>query len=179
MYLARGVEVNHLPLLVERSESGEVVLLGHMARANPLRKRFVGGGGDVTVVFQGPHTYVTPRWYPDAMNVPTWNYAVVHAFGAAHLVEDFEGVERILSKTVELFESRESDPWKYELPEEFRRDLVRAIVGFEIRVSKLDAKFKLSQNREPADWKGVIEGLATRSDEMSAKVREMMLGGRE
>lgn len=164
-------EINHFPLLVDERE-GTVALLGHLARANPQWKAMETG--DVTAIFHGPHTYVTPTWYRDPDNVPTWNYAVVHATGRARLIHDFEGIESILSRTVAEFERHEPRPWSYALDEPFRRGLVRAIVGFEIEVTRLEGKFKLSQNRAPRDRAGVMEGLARRTDEGSRRVLELM-----
>lgn len=164
--------VNHLPVIVESRGAGEIILLGHMAKGNPQWRHFAVS--EAWVIFNGPHAYITPQWYKDPMNVPTWNYAVVHASGIATPVESIEEIERILSKSVDEFERREPKPWKYDLPEDFRSELVQAVVGFEIRVSKLEGKFKLSQNRAPEDREGVLAGLKTRKDEMSQKVGELM-----
>lgn len=163
--------INHFPILTEKRD-GKIFLLGHMARSNPQWETFASS--EVTVVFHGPHTYVTPSWYRDPMNVPTWNYAVVHATGRGRALETFGEIEAILQKTVGEFERQEKEPWRYELPEEFRRRMVQAIVGFEIEVTQLEGKFKLSQNRTDRDRAGVLDGLATRRDEMSLKVLEMM-----
>ena len=167
-----GPYINHLPILAERRGPDQMVLIGHMARANPQWKQFESG--EVRVVFQGPHTYITPQWYPDPLNVPTWNYAVVHAAGTVKVIDDLDGIESILRKTVAEFERHEPTPWKYDLPDEFRSGLVRAIVGFEIQVSRLEGKFKLSQNRTEAERQGVLEGLKTRKDEMSLKTLDLM-----
>jgi transcriptional regulator len=165
--------VNHLPILVETRAEGEIVLIGHMAKANPQWKHFFNG--EALVIFNGPHSYITPQWYQDPMNVPTWNYAVVHASGKATPIESVEGIEDILKKSVHEFERYEPNPWQYDLPEEFKADLVRAIVGFENKVSSLEGKFKLSQNRTPEDRKGVLAGLSARKNEMSLKTLELML----
>jgi transcriptional regulator len=188
--------VSHLPVLVEReASSGELVLLGHLARANPHWRHFgaagaasgaarssggtgTGSSPDVSetlFIFHGPHTYVTPSWYADPDNVPTWNYAVVHAYGMPELVDDYEGLHAILKRTVDELESREPRPWQLEsIPEEFKQDLARGIVGFRAKVVRLDAKFKLSQNRADADRLGVIEGLRGRTDDQSRGVLALM-----
>lgn len=163
--------INHLPLMVQtRGESN--LLIGHLARANPQWKTFETA--EVTAIFYGPDTYITPSWYHDRQNVPTWNYAVVHASGRARLIHDFEGIEEILTRTVTEMERSEPHPWSYQLDEEFRRNLVRAIVGFEIVIERLEGKFKLSQNRTEEDRRGVMAGLEARPDEMSRKVLKMM-----
>jgi transcriptional regulator len=164
--------VSHLPMLVELRKLDEIVLLGHMAKANPQWKHF--GEGEVFVIFNGPHAYITPQWYVDSLNVPTWNYAVVHAAGRAQLVDTFEGIENILKKTVTEFERHEPKPWQYDLPEEFRSNLVQGVMGFEIQVTHLEGKLKLSQNRTPEDRAGVLEGLKTRKDEMSLQTLALM-----
>jgi transcriptional regulator len=170
--------INHLPIIAEPDSSGAVTLIGHMARANPQWRHFQSAqknGLEITVVFHGPHTYITPSWYKDPLNVPTWNYAVAHAFGVPKLIEDADGIDSILKRSVQVFESKEANPWVYSLPNEFKDGLVRGIIGFEIPVSRLEGKFKMSQNREVEDYQGVLEGLKNRPDEMSKKVLEIML----
>jgi transcriptional regulator len=174
--------INHLPIIAEQDSSGAVTLIGHMARANPqwqhFRPRQKNGqeiGQEITVVFHGPHTYITPSWYKNPMNVPTWNYAVAHAFGVPKLIEDADGIDSILKRTVQVFEGQEAKPWTYNLPTEFKDGLVRAIIGFEIPISRFESKFKMSQNREDEDYKGVLEGLKNRQDEMSKRVLDLML----
>jgi transcriptional regulator len=164
---------NHLPLLTRAHEDGSVYLLGHMARVNPQWRHFKSGS-KVTVIFHGPHTYITPSWYSEKLNVPTWNYAVVHAKGTVKLIEDAESLHSILEQTVNESEKYEIIPWKYELPTEYRQGLMKAIVGFKITVSNLDGKFKLSQNRSEEDRAGVLSGLEARKDEMSQNVLKLM-----
>ena len=165
---------NHLPVFTDPAQPGKTVIVGHMARANPQWKHFQSGG-KVTVIFHGPHTYITPRWYPDPVNVPTWNYAVAHAQGIPKIIDDYDGINSILIRSVEIFEREEMHPWKLDLPDDMRKNLVRAIVGFEIEVTQLDSKFKLSQNRSEEDRQGVIRGLQNRPDEMSKRVVDLML----
>jgi transcriptional regulator len=160
--------VSHLPVLAERhGDSAELVITGHLARANPHWRHFESSDAETLFIFHGPHTYVTPSWYPDPLNVPTWNYAVVHAYARPRLVEDYGALHAILARTVDEMEKLEPKPWRFDVPEDFKQDLARGIVGFEAPVTRLEGKFKLSQNREPADREGVIQGLATRTDEQS------------
>lgn len=167
--------VNHLPLLLLRDPAGKHRLIGHMAKKNPQWRLFEGGAS-AFAVFHGPHTYVTPTWYQEH-DVPTWNYAVVHVAGRVRLVQDFKGLTQILGKLSARFESREKAPWRFYLPDDLNDEakLTGAIVGFEIEGLEIQAKFKLNQNRSEADQEGVRAGLAGRTDEMSLKVREMML----
>lgn len=178
--------VSHLPVLATADPSGEGFLLeGHLARANPHWRYFrreeagsdgPGNGGETLFIFHGPHTYVTPGWYRDPLNVPTWNYAVVHAYARPEPVEDYESLHGILARAVEEFERPEPKPWRFEVPEDFKQDLARGIVGFKARVSRWEGKFKLSQNRAPEDRAGVIEGLRGRRDEQSRGVLRWMTG---
>ncbi|QSQ21108.1 FMN-binding negative transcriptional regulator [Pyxidicoccus parkwayensis] len=148
----------HLPFLVERDAGGPVRLLAHMARPNPQWKAFAAER-DVLVVFQGPHGYVSPTWYATAPQVPTWNYANVHAYGRPHIVESPETVLRVLRDTAALYEAGNPQPWSPEQADDYVRRLMAGIVAFEVRVSRLEGKFKLSQNKGEADRQGVIAGL--------------------
>lgn len=166
--------INHLPLLVKNDESG-LRLVGHMARRNPQWQHFANGSKAVAV-FNGPHSYITPSWYVSGRDVPTWNYVVVHAKGKVTAIEDFEGLVSILKKLTDRFERESGRPWSFELPDDLMepKALTSAIVGFEIQVEKIEAKFKLSQNRSAEDKRGVIEGLSARTDDMSQQVLRMM-----
>jgi transcriptional regulator len=166
--------INHLPLIVENDGDG-LKLIGHMARRNPQWQHFMSGS-KALVIFNGPHTYITPTWYVSGRDVPTWNYVVVHAQGKATAIEDFDRLTAILKKLTDKFERDNPQPWEFELPDDLldARALTSAIVGFEIHVEKIEAKFKLSQNRSAEDKRGIIEGLSTRSDDMSRAIRLMM-----
>ncbi|NMO23281.1 FMN-binding negative transcriptional regulator [Pyxidicoccus fallax] len=149
----------HLPFLVERDASGTVRLSGHMARPNPQWRAFAEAR-DVLVLFQGPHGYVSPTWYATtAPQVPTWNYATVHAYGRPHVVDSPDAVLRILRDSAALYESGNPNPWRPEAVDDYVRRLMKGIVAFEVRVSRLEGKFKLSQNKGEVDRRGVIAGL--------------------
>jgi transcriptional regulator len=129
-----------------------------VARANP-HWRELEAAGEVLVIFAGPHAYVSPRWYAHHPSVPTWNYAVVHARGKARLVEP-EALPALLGRLTRQYEEGRPAPWRMQdLPADFTPKLLAAIVGFEIAVERLEGKFKLSQNRRPADLEGVIAAL--------------------
>ena len=154
--ITQGLEANHLPMLLENG-----VLRGHVARANPVWK---AGAGDALAIFLGPHAYVSPNWYPSKAEtgkaVPTWNYITVHARGHIDWVQDPDWLRAHVSALSETHEAGREQPWKItDAPVSYVDGLVRAIVGFELTISKLEGKYKLSQNRDAADHDGAREGL--------------------
>jgi len=152
----RGLHVSHIPLLPER-EGGKIRLLGHVARGNDQWEA-LEGANDVLAIFHGAHAYVSPGWYQNHPSVPTWNYAVVHAHGKARLMDEAE-LHDLVVRLSNTYENGRPKPWKAtELPADFVDNLLKAIVGFEIEVTRLEGKFKLSQNR-PAEIPRVIEAL--------------------
>ena len=164
--------INHLPILDDDRNTDTLKLFGHMARANP-QWRSLQSGARAVAIFHGPHSYITPTWYTESF-VPTWSYAVVHARGAMRVIEEFESLDEILSRSVQRFEASQPQPFAYALPLDLRREKLRSIVGFEMKVEHVEAKFKISQNRSVADREGAMRGLATRSDEGSAGVLALM-----
>jgi transcriptional regulator len=150
--------VSHLPLLLVPGCEPHGTLLGHFARANPhwQRAREVAS----IAIFQGPHAYVSPSWYgaPSRM-VPTWNYASVHAHGTLEIVEDAAEAQGIMDALVHRFEAARAVPWRFERDARERDALMGAIVTFRMRIRRLDAKFKLSQNRSGDDRARVIAAL--------------------
>jgi transcriptional regulator len=152
------IEVTHLPL-VTKVDGDAITLLGHVARANPHWQRWPAGA-TVTAIFHGPHAYVSPSWYTTREAVPTWNYLVVHAEGRIQVTHDSAAKEAILKALIDAHDPAYRSQWDDELTEEYREGLKRGIVGFEIAVAKLNAKFKLSQNRPTQDRANVAEQLA-------------------
>jgi len=147
-----GLEANHLPMLLE-----DGVLRGHVARANPVWKQ---GDGAALAVFLGPHAYVSPNWYPSkavtGKAVPTWNYITVHARGALCWVQDADWLRSHVTALSDMHEAERAEPWKVgDAPASYIDSLLRAIVGFELTIEKLEGKYKLSQNRDTADRDGV------------------------
>ena len=129
-----------------------------MARGNRQWKHFESGI-DSLAIFQGPHAYISPSWYETELSVPTWNYAVVHAYGKARLTDD-SGLRAILRDTVQQHEADRDTPWTMDrLPVEFVDKLATAIIGVEIEITRLEGKFKMSQNRSDEDKQGVVNGL--------------------
>lgn len=169
---AEGLVVTHLPFVSERTAQGGLRLLGHAARANP-HWRSLEGAPEVLAIFAGPHAYVSPTWYVHHPSVPTWNYAVVHARGRARLLPA-EELAALLERLSDTYESGRPAPWRMSgLPAGYRASMLNAIVGFEIAVTSLEGKFKLSQNRRPEDIAGVTRALDDEGQqELAALMRE-------
>jgi transcriptional regulator len=154
---AQDPAVTHLPLLLERS--GPLgTLTGHVARANPHWQRLEGT--EALAIFHGPHAYVSPSWYATHPSVPTWNFVAVHVRGRARLVHDAVALHEIVRRLVDHYEGGREKPWRMALPEDYRDQMLRGIVGFHIEITALTGKFKLSQNRPRADREQVIEALS-------------------
>jgi transcriptional regulator len=153
-----GLAASHVPLLAERDATGNLRLVGHVARAN-AHWRELEAAGEVLAIFAGPHAYVSPTWYAHHPSVPTWNYAVVHARGRARLLPA-EALPDLLDRLSRAYEDGRPAPWRLgEQPPGFVDKLLGAIVGFEIAVQSLEGKFKLSQNRRREDIDRVAEAL--------------------
>ena len=136
---------NHYPFLIT-SSNDELVLFTHLARSNPQYTE-LKNVQKCLVIFQGPHLYVSPSYYKDIENVPTWSYVAIHAHCAAEIIEDREGIETLIDKTVRHFEIENKTHWNYKLPAQFKEHLFKAIVGIKMTVVTVEGKFKLSKNR--------------------------------
>ena len=158
-------------LLMEVVEAGDEWLVnGHMSKANPLWKTF-GRNPEVLVIFQGPHTYISPTWY-NHVNVPTWNYQVVHLYGHPRIV-DGEEYYAMLSRLIARHEGGTS--YRMEsLPQDFVEKQMNGTVGFQVKVTRIEANYKLSQNRDDEDYHNIISRLNERGDEMSHEVAKAM-----
>jgi transcriptional regulator len=148
---AAGATATHLPLVV-KDEGEHGVLEGHFAKANPHWQALAGR--ETLVVFAGPHSYVSPTLYTETLSVPTWNYIAVHACGTLSLVEDAAGKEALLAGLIATHEPAYLDHWRG-LPEGFQRTLLAGIMGFRIPITRIEGKFKLSQNRAPEERRNV------------------------
>ena len=159
-------------LLMEVVENGENLFVnGHMSRVNPLWKTFEKNP-EVLVIFQGPHTYISPTWY-DHVNVPTWNYQAVHVYGKPRILTDQEEVYELLARLVARNESDAS--YRLEtLSREFVTKEIKGIVAFQIEVTRIEANYKLSQNRNDEDYHNIVTRLNEREDEVSHQVAEAM-----
>ncbi len=167
------VDVSHLPLVYIAEPEPHGTLVGHFARANPHWARLAGT--PAVAIFQGPHHYVSPSWYqsPEA-SVPTWNYVVVHAHGEAEIVADRHDAERVLSLMVARFEAAMPQPWRASMTEERLTAQLAAIVAFRLRLRRIDAKFKLGQNRSSVDRERVATALAASGTDEAAALAEWM-----
>mgnify|MGYP001545829521 CR=1 FL=1 len=160
-----GLDASHLPLLYYPAESGLGVLRGHLARANPQWRDYQPQA-DALAIFSGPQHYVSPAWYPSKQEhgkvVPTWNYVVVHAHGRLHIREEPEWLLENVRALSDVHEGASETPWQVaDAPPDFIANLLKAIVGIEMTITRLEGKWKVSQNRPVPDRRGVVAGLET------------------
>ena len=159
----------HLPLVV-KDEREHGLIQGHFARAN--RHWQALAGSETLVVFSGPHGYVSPSLYVEELSVPTWNYVAVHAYGTLELVEDDAGKESLLKDLIAVHEPAYLDRWSA-MPDGYRRTMLAGIMGFRIPISRIEGKFKLSQNRPPDERRNVHDAQATGSPDEQEMARWM------
>ncbi len=164
----------HLPFLFDPDTSEHGVLLGHMARANPHWQTFSAGQA-VLVIFQGPHSYISPSWYETAPAVPTWNYAAVHVYGVPRIIEDSERLAVLVDRLTAVYEAGMPQPWPGDVPADFKQKLLKAIVGFVIDITHIEGKFKLGQNRPLEDQEAVAQRLATQADPVAQELGKLTL----
>jgi transcriptional regulator len=163
-------------LLMGIIEEGETLFVnGHMSRANPHWKTFENNP-EVLVIFQGPHTYISPTWY-NHVNVPTWNYQSVHVYGRPRVITDYDEVYEILNGLIHRYESN-SHYRLQSLPKDFVEKEIKGIVAFQLEVTRIEANYKLSQNRKDEDYANIIVKLDERSDDLSHGVAEAMRDNR-
>ena len=173
-----GLFATHLPVVIEQDESEFGVLRGHVSRANSQWRDLVSGV-DALAIFAGPQHYISATWYSgkleDGEEVPTWNYAVVHAYGALRVVEDAVWMRAHLEALTDVHEAASPVPWKVsDAPEAFLRTQMNGIVGLEMPIRRLEGKWKMSQNRNDRDRAGVLQGLASLGTPKSRVIAEMV-----
>jgi transcriptional regulator len=161
-----GVDANHIPFEFDPSAGPAGLLTGHVARANPVWQE-CASGADVLVIFRGNESYISPNWYPSKHEthrlVPTWNYEVVHAHGRLTVRDDERFIRGVVARLTRTHEAQEPRPWKMgDSPADYIDGMVRAIVGIEIAITRLEGKSKLSQNREARDVQGAVQTLRER-----------------
>lgn len=159
----------HLPTEIAEHADGSLTVLGHMSRANPQWKSF--GEQEVLLIFQGAHAYISPRWY-NHVNVPTWNYMMVHVYGRVRMLEGRE-----LYDLLDSLVKKHEDGTSYRLralPQDFVEKEMKGVAGFALEVTRIDAGYKLSQNRDDESYGTIVEELEKRGDENSAGVAEEM-----
>jgi transcriptional regulator len=162
---AAGLYASHLPTVL-KDEGPCGVIECHLARANP-HWNDLAAGGEALMMFQGPEGYITPSWYPSkALHgkvVPTWNFAAVHAYGRPEVMKDKDWLLRHVTELTAQQERNQARPWALsDAPGHYIEVMLRGIVGFRFAITRLEGKWKMSQNRAPQDQAGVVDGLSRR-----------------
>ncbi len=176
-----GLVANHLPLLFDPAEGPYGTLTGHLARTNDQWQTF--GSAAALAIFQGPHAYISPAWYPTTQEtgqaVPTWNYAVVHVWGTVEVFDDASRLRSLLTRLTARHEEPRPDPWSLaDAPGGYIDNLLRAIVGIEMRIHRLEGKWKVSQNQPERNREGVVAGLKAELGEQGTAMAELIRGNR-
>ena len=175
---ADGVPIaTHLPVVLAEDTAPCGSLKAHMALGNPQWRTFIPER-EVLVIFQGPHAYITPSWYETALSVPTWNYAAVHAYGMPRLIHDQDELYAHLRSLVEKHEGQFAEQWRLEdLPEDYVENMMKGVVGIEIMLTRLQGKWKMSQNRSDNERARVSAELRASSDPMRREVGDRVGSG--
>jgi transcriptional regulator len=158
-----GLFASHIPMVLQRDGSNFGILRGHLSRANTQWRDYTPSV-EALVIFSGPQHYITPNWYPEkeasGKVVPTWNYAVVHAYGHLKVIEDARWLMTHLDSLTSIHEVESPIPWKVsDAPADYIASQVKGIVGLEMIIERLEGKWKVSQNRSEQDRSGVARGL--------------------
>lgn len=173
-----GLYATHLPMLWDPEPAPFGTLIGHVARPNP-HGRTVRAGAESLAIFVGAAGYVSPSWYPAKREhgkvVPTWNYVAVHAYGEVRWIDDAEWLRSLVTRLTDRHEAPFAEPWRVtDAPEAFLEQMLKGIIGVEMPISRIEGKWKLSQNRPAADVDGTIAGLEARGDAGSAALAAAM-----
>lgn len=173
-----GLQASHVPLLLDRAAGPFGTLRGHLARANP-QWQDLANGSEALVIFSGADAYVSPNFYPSKAEhgkaVPTWNFLAVHATGTAEVFSDAERLRALVSQLTDRHEAGQAKPWAVnDAPTDYLQSMLKAIVGFELPINRLEGKRKLSQNRSAEDIAGVRQGLAASIDPLDNAVAQLM-----
>jgi transcriptional regulator len=150
-----GLDANHIPFEFDASQGAHGLLTAHVARANPVWQQ-CQDGADVLVIFRGNESYISPNWYPSKhethRQVPTWNYEVVHVHGRLTVMDEEKFVRRVVARLTREHEASEPRPWKMgDSPPEYIAQMLKAVVGIQVEIQRIEGKAKLSQNREARD----------------------------
>ncbi len=162
----------HLPLLLERAAGPCGRLIGHVAKANP--QAFASAGQEVLVIFQGPHAYVSPRWYAEENVVPTWNYVAVHAYGHLRVIDDPAETVQVLADYVARYERAGEGGWRFDPTTDYAQRMAAAVTAFRIDLTRLEGKWKLNQNHSAERRERVIAALEAQPDENSQAIARLM-----
>jgi transcriptional regulator len=166
-----GPFASHIPVII-RESGDQLILRGHVAKANP-HWRYLEQNPQCLTIFHGPHSYISPSNYSTRENVPTWNYGAVHVYGTARVYSSPEALQGMLHELIATFEAAYAQQWD-SLDPAYRERMLHHIVGFEITATKLEAKFKLSQNRTKAEQANVIASLCQAEDTAVSGVARLM-----
>jgi transcriptional regulator len=175
---AEGLLATHLPLMFDEQPAPHGTLVGHVSRANQ-QWRDSDPTQQALAIFSGPETYVTPNWYAAKAEtgrvVPTWNYAAIHVYGTLDFFDDPDRLRTIVTRLTNVHEANSPRPWKVsDAPASYIEGQLRAIVGFEMRITRIEAKQKFNQNRSAEDRAGVIRGLRDLNDPRKSEVADLM-----
>lgn len=162
-----------LPFVFEPEPAPYGTLSAHLALGNPQWRTFAADR-EVLVIFQGPHAYISPSWYEVELSVPTWNHATVHAYGRPRIIEDQAELYTHLKTLIAQHEAQFAQPWLFQLPTDYVERMMKGTVGVSIEITRLEGKFKLSQNRSLTDQQHVIEALRTAQDSVTCAVATLM-----
>jgi transcriptional regulator len=170
---------NHIPFVLDRDHGTHGRLLGHVARANPVW-RALNQGVPAVVMFMGPNAYITPAWYPGKLShgkvVPTWNYVTVHARGVARAVDEPGWILDMLHRLTDAQEAPRGSRWKVsDAPAGYIEQMIRAVVGIEIPIDRLEGRLKLSQDEDHEDRLGTVEGLMALSETPAQELAALVL----
>jgi transcriptional regulator len=166
----KGPFATHLPAVMAEI-AGKIILRAHIAKANPHWK--VLDQQELLVIFHGPHAYISPSLYEIRDSVPTWNYATVHAYGRGNILPSDMDKHQVLAELIAQFDSSYLEQWN-SFDDKYRRRMLDHIVAFEIPLTRIEAKFKLSQNRTKIEQENVIQSLAASTDSAVSGVAELM-----
>jgi transcriptional regulator len=173
-----GLIANHVPFVLDRNRGPHGTLIGHVARANPVWRE-LGPSTASVVMFQGPQAYISPGWYPGKAEhgqvVPTWNYVVAHAHGVARAIDDRAWLLDMLERLSTAHEAQQPVPWQVgDAPADFIDKLLRAIVGIEIPIERLEGKLKASQDEAMPDRLGTVGGLREAGGDAAARMADLV-----
>jgi transcriptional regulator len=166
-----GIVATHVPVLLDGDAAPGGRIVGHFARANGHWRAF-DGSSESLVIFGGPHAYVSPAWYNETPAVPTWNYAAVHVYGSVRAIEDPEAILPIMDRLIAAFDDQGYT--RDSVAADYREKMARGTVGFELTISRVEGKAKLSQNRPVEDRRSVVHHLSQSSDTTEASLAELM-----
>ena len=161
----------HIPMELDKDENGNDTLVGHIGKANPQWKNFQENG-EVLAIFNGPHSYVSSSWY-EKENVPTWNYIAVHVYGEIKIIEG-EKLLDSLKKLVDKYEVNSENPVSVEKMSANTMKQINGIIGFSIKITEIQAAYKLSQNRNESDYHNIVDKLENTGDLSSNEVAKEM-----